>query len=242
MIRRDFFRKGLATVAGAGFAVSRLPVSALAAPTESPFGYRSFSLDVVTDQPADVMNDIGGFLGDNRLSPGNVKVRMAKLAGKHITDAVFVRNAHLIDFRSSNGRVEDFLVRLSNRYGFRRQVASPTLIRFSAGDGMVSTGAVSAHVFTGDLLIGQRPLGVGSTGESIEDPFEETVTSERGSMVVRYDSEGVRVLDATCKHKTCVNAGIVSKAGESLVCIPSRMRIVLVGEGSAEGDVHVVSQ
>jgi hypothetical protein len=89
-------------------------------------------------------------------------------------------------------------------------------------------------VFVGNVLASQRTL--------LEGPFEETIVSKFGELVVRYDQERVRVLDATCKHKTCVEAGSVSRAGESLVCIPGRIRVVLAGAGDSEREVHAVSQ
>ncbi len=72
--------------------------------------------------------------------------------------------------------------------------------------------------------MGQRKLG------SVRS--DETLSSESGSMVVRYEGNGVRVVDATCKHKTCVNAGVAASAGESLVCIPGQLRVVLSHDGN----------
>lgn len=248
MIRREFLQRGLTTVAGAGIAYG-LPGFTLASPAFSVSSRSgTFSLDIIADRSAgmvrDVVNDVGSFLTDNRLSSGIVKVRTANLAGEHIVDAALVRDGRLIDFRSTDGHVEDFLGDLSNRYGFLRGVEDPTLIRFSGGDGSRSSRATEAQVFVGDLLVAQRSLHLASQGDvggSTDDgAFEETVRSEHGSLTVRYDQEGVRVLDATCKHKTCVKAGTVSMSGASLVCIPSRIRVVLVG--GADAEVNAVSQ
>jgi hypothetical protein len=49
--------------------------------------------------------------------------------------------------------------------------------------------------------------------------------------------EGVAYLtDADCPDKLCVKQGKISKVGETIVCLPHRIVIEVVGEGEAEID------
>jgi hypothetical protein len=39
----------------------------------------------------------------------------------------------------------------------------------------------------------------------------------------------VRFAEAACAHKTCMNMGRVSQAGQNLVCIPNRIAVTITG-------------
>jgi hypothetical protein len=39
----------------------------------------------------------------------------------------------------------------------------------------------------------------------------------------------VKIVSASCKHKTCMKLGAISRPGQSLVCIPNRLRVVIEG-------------
>ena len=49
---------------------------------------------------------------------------------------------------------------------------------------------------------------------------------------------GVRVLESDCPTQDCVHTGQISKAGQSIVCLPARIVITLVGT-SADYDAIV---
>ena len=50
-----------------------------------------------------------------------------------------------------------------------------------------------------------------------------TITIENGKAVMS---------DASCKDKTCVHSGSISKTGESIVCLPHRIVLSISGEQS----------
>ena len=52
-----------------------------------------------------------------------------------------------------------------------------------------------------------------------------------GSAIVQQDTEtpGVRVTQSDCPTQDCVHTGQISKAGQSIVCLPARIVITLVG-------------
>ena len=60
------------------------------------------------------------------------------------------------------------------------------------------------------------------------------------SAIVQQDTEalGVRVTQSDCPTQDCVHTGQISRAGQSIVCLPARIVITLVGT-STDYDVIV---
>ncbi|MBQ6501978.1 MAG: NusG domain II-containing protein [Mogibacterium sp.] len=52
--------------------------------------------------------------------------------------------------------------------------------------------------------------------------------------VVVISNGKVSVTEASCKNQVCVKHGIISRPGESIVCLPNRM-VVRIENGSGEG-------
>ena len=90
-------------------------------------------------------------------------------------------------------------------------------------------------------------------GEEVERfPFAQAIREERtytnngitltvaGSAIVQQDAEtpGVRVTQSDCPTQDCVHTGQISRAGQSIVCLPAHIVITLVG-ASADYDVIV---
>lgn len=61
-----------------------------------------------------------------------------------------------------------------------------------------------------------------------------------GCAIIEQDTEtlGVRVTQSNCPTQDCVHTGQISRAGQSIVCLPARIVITLVG-ASADYDVIV---
>lgn len=56
-------------------------------------------------------------------------------------------------------------------------------------------------------------------------------------LTVRIDSGSVRVSDADCPGQDCVHTGPITRAGQSIVCLPAQ---VVISLESAASDVDVV--
>ena len=54
-----------------------------------------------------------------------------------------------------------------------------------------------------------------------------------GEIVVLADREGARVISAACANRLCVNSGKITKAGQSILCLPCKAVVRL--EGAEEG-------
>ncbi len=55
------------------------------------------------------------------------------------------------------------------------------------------------------------------------------VKSKEGFLYVIVNKGKVKVIESTCKDKLCIKQGEISKVGESIVCLPNRISISIVG-------------
>lgn len=62
---------------------------------------------------------------------------------------------------------------------------------------------------------------------------ERTVTVEGTyHLTVTMDKTGVRVSESDCPGQDCVHTGVITRAGQSIVCLPEQVVIQLTGGGS----------
>ena len=58
-----------------------------------------------------------------------------------------------------------------------------------------------------------------------------------GATVVRIQDGRVRVVQSDCREKICVNTGQVQKSGDTIVCVPNRVVVRIVGGNSKKIDL-----
>lgn len=64
------------------------------------------------------------------------------------------------------------------------------------------------------------------------------VTTDLGTNVIQVNDGSVSVSDADCPNHDCVTQGAISHAGQQIVCLPHKLTVDVVGEGtSSEYDV-----
>ncbi len=56
-----------------------------------------------------------------------------------------------------------------------------------------------------------------------------TVESAVGPMVISIEDGSARVISASCPHKICVKTGEISRPGNSIICVPGRVAIIVNG-------------
>ncbi|MBQ2968048.1 MAG: NusG domain II-containing protein [Clostridia bacterium] len=61
------------------------------------------------------------------------------------------------------------------------------------------------------------------------------IQSEFGENTVKIENGQASVVNTTCKDKLEMDAGAISKCGESLICLPNRLVITVSGEGAVDG-------
>lgn len=70
------------------------------------------------------------------------------------------------------------------------------------------------------------------------DEIGEPTEIDVGGCVVSVTSDGVCVKEADCPDRLCVGQGRITKAGQSVICLPNRVSVYLTGE-KAEVDAVV---
>lgn len=63
------------------------------------------------------------------------------------------------------------------------------------------------------------------------------VKSKEGYMYVEIKDGKVRVIDSTCPDKLCIKQGWISNVGETIVCLPNRITISIIGGNSSVDSV-----
>ena len=103
-------------------------------------------------------------------------------------------------------------------------------------------------VLAAAAVIGARtffaPQGAGLTvcvaidGETVErcalESYAGGTYESRGyTLTVAAEDGAVRVSGSDCPNQDCVRSGAISRAGQSIVCLPARVAVTL--EGAADG-------
>lgn len=71
-----------------------------------------------------------------------------------------------------------------------------------------------------------------------EDHTEITVGGAYTN-VIELERDRVRMESSDCPTQDCVHTGWISKPGQSIVCLPNRLVVELVGGGSPDVDVVI---
>ena len=73
---------------------------------------------------------------------------------------------------------------------------------------------------------------------SLDQNITRTVSSHQGhTNVFRIQDGLVTMKQADCGDHTCVNTGSISRAGQSIVCLPNKLVLQIeAGSGKNEGD------
>lgn len=67
---------------------------------------------------------------------------------------------------------------------------------------------------------------------AVEEPYDMTVEGNEEA-VLHISSEGVRFVSSHCPDKLCVNTGLLTKSGQSAVCLPARVSVKLVSDDNS---------
>jgi len=181
---------------------------------------RSFTLSVVTDHPDKVLPQLQALLSRTKLSQKHIYYSEYILHGSHISDIAFTRDGRLIDFRKENQPLCSDLRGLASKLDLPRSCKNPVLLNFSSAEGMQKPSGI--RVFKNNEVILEKSFPANS--ESID------IDGEKGRVVLELSqNHSVRFTETSCKHKTCMNMGPISQAGQNLVCIPNRIAVCITG-------------
>ena len=85
-------------------------------------------------------------------------------------------------------------------------------------------------------IYGVYPLGEDREIDVTEDGHTNHITIKDGQVSMSY---------STCRNQVCVNTGAISKTKDAIVCLPNRVVVEIISDGSekpgAGGDADVIS-
>jgi hypothetical protein len=64
----------------------------------------------------------------------------------------------------------------------------------------------------------------------------ERFAGPRGDTIVEISGGTVRVVDSPCPDKICVAAGVISRTGQFIACLPNRVSVTLEGRDEPTAD------
>ncbi|WP_028543831.1 NusG domain II-containing protein [Paenibacillus taiwanensis] len=66
------------------------------------------------------------------------------------------------------------------------------------------------------------------------------VKTDHGLNVLKVHDGGIEMFDADCPDKVCLSFGFVTRAGDTIVCLPHRVLVELKSESGEESDLDAV--
>jgi hypothetical protein len=182
----------------------------------------SFSLSIITDQPSRTIHAIEQDINNSKYKRNTLQFTEYKLPGRHVGDIAYVRSQELIDYRKGTDKFSQALHESANSLSLPRILDDPVLLRFSSEQNLLKPGSV--NIYRGDVLINQLPLD--------KDVENFRINGLKGDVDIKIKNKYVRIISASCKHKTCMNMEPISKPGENLICIPNQINITIAGKSS----------
>ena len=87
------------------------------------------------------------------------------------------------------------------------------------------------------VLLLALTVSIAIDGETVErcalSNYEGGTYESRGyTLTVAVENGAVRVSESDCPNQDCVHSGAISRAGQSIVCLPARVAVTLEGAAS----------
>lgn len=76
---------------------------------------------------------------------------------------------------------------------------------------------------------------------ALDDPGSTEVAGRLGPVEMVVEDGRIRVANAPCPHKVCIRMGRKGSAGDTIVCVPSRLLVRITG-APAEREVDAITQ
>ena len=98
-------------------------------------------------------------------------------------------------------------------------------------------GGLAARPHSAAEASGELAVSIAIDGETVErtalDSYVGGTYESRGyTLSVAAENGALRVSESDCPNQDCVHSGAISRAGQSIVCLPARVVITLEGAAS----------
>lgn len=67
------------------------------------------------------------------------------------------------------------------------------------------------------------------------------IGTDRGVNVIQIADGGVRMIEADCPDDLCMLMGFKDRVGETIVCLPNRVLVEIIGDTDEEADIDAVA-
>lgn len=181
-----------------------------------------FSLTVITDQPSKTIHTIEQAIKYSDYGTANLTFDEYSLQGSHIGDIAYIKARKLVDYRKGIDEFSHILEQSAKSLSLPDVFDNPTLLRFSSQSNMHEGHSV--NIFRGDSLIKKLSL------DREKDLYR--IDGMKGYVDISIKNHSVKVISASCKHKTCMSMTPISRPGENLICIPNQVNVVITGKSS----------
>ena len=93
---------------------------------------------------------------------------------------------------------------------------------------------------SGDVTVVISTGGRETQRAALKDFVGTTVSHNGYTLVVSADGDSVWVSDSDCPTQDCVHTGTITRAGQSIVCLPAQVVVHLEGAASADAPDVIV--
>ncbi|MFI5144913.1 MAG: NusG domain II-containing protein [Ignavibacteria bacterium] len=214
MNRRNFIRTGTMLLALPAISkITGFGSSKLYAATNTS---KKFSIELITDKADKAIPMVEKLINDNFISAGLIKYSEFTIDGAQNGDIIYFDDGKLINYKAAEDGVSKKLREISNKLDLPKAVDNPLKIRFSST--APSASAEKYLVIHNGTIIEELTPGI--TSKSIE------IKGTNGNLSLLTSDNTLRVTKSSCRHKTCIESGSISKSGEYIVCIPNEIVIM----------------
>ena len=121
---------------------------------------------------------------------------------------------------------------------FAAAVAVVALLAFGITQALAASGdgsSIRATIARNGTVIETIDLS------AVEEPYTLRLEDECGVNVVEVEPGRVRVVEADCPDKVCVDMGWIDAPGRPIACVPHGLTITLTQEGGVSHGVDAIS-
>ncbi len=68
------------------------------------------------------------------------------------------------------------------------------------------------------------------------------IKGEIGYLIIQIKNKKVRVIKSSCPLKICVKTGWISSQGESIICVPNKVIIKIIGGKNKKKDIDFITK
>lgn len=69
-----------------------------------------------------------------------------------------------------------------------------------------------------------------------------TIKDKDNLNVLSIHSNGIEMIESNCPDKVCVKTGFINKPGQSIVCLPHKVNVIIVSDDESKKEFDAIAQ